>query len=239
MHCNNSLNNNQLKAMFPATDEEMQQIVQPMECLIERIKHKCKRCGRFFSNEAALKQHHWEPQIKKENCPCCSKTINHANSLEKHWRSWEKAHTDPSKWQLCQTNLDGPTSLENGPSHLRNWLLRKCKWVVHLLNMINIGKAPESVESALKYMALTFKKAFNSNNTRDILQRLKEVNEGQTRANVEAFKWYVLLNMNFWKSTSPGVKTDPAVTFRSEVFKFNNNHKLDYQFHVGYNKIVL
>ena len=69
--------------------------------------------------------------------------------------------------------------------------------MVHLLNMINIGKAPESVESALKYMALTFKKAFNSNNTRDILQRLKEVNEGQTRANVEAFKWYVLLNMNF------------------------------------------
>ena len=36
-------------------------------------------------------------------------------------------------------------------------------------------KAPEIVESALKYTALTFRKAFSINNKRDILQRLKEV----------------------------------------------------------------
>ena len=53
-------------------------------------------------------------------------------------------------------------------------------------------KAPEIVESALKYMALIFRKTFNSNNKRDVLQRgLKEVVhsmrpiiEGQTRVNV-------------------------------------------------------
>ena len=44
--------------------------------------------------------------------------------------------------------------------------------------------------------------------------------------------------MNFCKSKSPGVKTDPDVTFSSEVFKSINIQELDYQFHVGYNQIV-
>ena len=52
---------------------------------------------------------------------------------------------------------------------------------------------PETVESALKYTALTFRKTFNSNNKRDILQQLKEVIhsmtpviKGQTRVDAEA-----------------------------------------------------
>ena len=98
------------------TDEEMRQIEQPVECLIERTKHKCRRCTRFFSSEAALKQHHCEPQIKKEKCSHCSKTINCANNLEKHLRSCEKAPTHLSKRQLRHTTLDGPTSWENRPS---------------------------------------------------------------------------------------------------------------------------
>ena len=107
-------------------------------------------------------------------------------------------------------------------------------------------KAPEIVESALKYTALTFRKSFNSSNKRDILQELKEVIhsmrpviEWQTRVNAEADKWYLSLNMNLCKSTSPGVKTDPAVIFCSEMFKSINTHELDYQFHIGYNQIVL
>ena len=58
MGCNKNLTDDQLEAMFTATDEEMRKIQQPMECLIERTKQKCKRYTRFFSNEAALKQHH-------------------------------------------------------------------------------------------------------------------------------------------------------------------------------------
>ena len=107
-------------------------------------------------------------------------------------------------------------------------------------------KAPEIVESTLKYTALTFRKAFNSNSKRDILQRLKEaihsmrpVIKGQTRVKAEAVKWYLSLNMNFCKSTSPAVKTVPAVMFCSEVFKSIDTCELDYQFHVGYNQIVL
>ena len=34
-------------------------------------------------------------------------------------------------------------------------------------------------------------------------------------------------------------KTDPAVTFRSEVLKSIDIHELDYQFQVGYNQNVL
>ena len=36
-------------------------------------------------------------------------------------------------------------------------------------------KVPEIIESALKYRAVIFRKLFNTNNKRDILQRLKEV----------------------------------------------------------------
>ena len=122
MGCNKNLTDDQLEAMITVTDEEMRQTEQPIECLIERTKRKCKRCTRFFSNEAALKQQHCDPQIKKEKCPHCSKTINRANDLEKHLRSCEKAPTHPSKRQLCQTTLDGPDPLywRMDPQHLRN-----------------------------------------------------------------------------------------------------------------------
>ena len=111
---------------------------------------------------------------------------------------------------------------------------------------VELWKAPEIVESALKYTALTFRKAFNSNNKRDILQRLKEaihsmrpVIEGQPRVNTKSVKWYLSLNMNFCKCTSPAVKTNPAVMFCSEMFKSFDTYELDYLFHVRYNQIVL
>ena len=99
MGINNTLTDDQLEAIFLATDEEMRQIEQPMKCLIERTKHKRKRCTRFFSNEAVLKQHHCKPPIKKEKCPQCSKTIK-CDNLEKHLKCCEKAPIHPAKWQL-------------------------------------------------------------------------------------------------------------------------------------------
>ena len=178
---------------------------------------------------------------RRRNAPTAVKPSIVLITFEKHLRSCGKAPTNPSKLQLRPTILDGPTSLENGPStpkklqvdgapaeHAEHW------------------KAPEIVESALEYTPLPFRKAFNSNNKIDILQLLKEVIhsmrhiiEGQTRVNAEAAKWYLSLNMNFCKSTSTGVKADPAVTFCSEVLKSIDTHKLDYQFHVGHNQIVL
>ena len=82
MGCDKNLTDDQLEAMFTATDEVMRQIEQPMECLIEKTKHKCKRCTRFFSNEFVLKQHQCKLQIKKEKCSQRSKAINRANNLK-------------------------------------------------------------------------------------------------------------------------------------------------------------
>ena len=149
----------------------MRQIEQPMEYLIERTKHKCKRCTGFFSNEAALKQYHCEPQIKKEKWPHSSKTINHANNLEKPLRSCEKAPTHPSKQQIRQTTLDGPISLWNGPSTPTKLMVEEAQVGGAPVEHSERWKAPEIVEPALKYTALTFRKAFNSINKKDILQR--------------------------------------------------------------------
>ena len=152
----------------------------------------------------------------------------------------------PSKWPLCQTTLDEPTALENGPSTPKKLMVKEVQVVGAPAEHAEHWKAPEIVESALKYTALTFRKAFSINNKRDILQRLKEVihsmrpvMEGQTRVNVEAVKWHLSLNMNLYKSTSPAVKTDPAVMFRSQVVKSIDTHECDYQYHVGYNQIVV
>ena len=145
MGCNKNLTGDQLEAMFAVTDEEMRQIEQPMECLIERTKHKCKKWTRFFSNEAALEQHHCEPQIKKEKCPHCSKTINHANNLEKHLRSREKAPTHPSKCQLRQMTLDGPTSLESGPSTPKKLMVQEVQEGEAFAEYAEHWKAPKIV----------------------------------------------------------------------------------------------
>ena len=195
MCCNKNLTDDQLEAMFTVTDEEMEQTEQPMECLTERNKHKCKRCTRFFSKEAVLQQHHCEPQIKKEKCSCCSKTIICANNLLKLLRSCEKATAHPSKRQLRQMTLDWPTSLENGASTPKKLMVEEVQVGGASAEHAEHWKASEIVDFALMHTALTFRKVFNSNNKRDILQRLKEVinsikpvTEGQTWANMEAVK---------------------------------------------------
>ena len=141
--------------MFTATGEEMRQTEQPVECFIERTKHKRKKCTRCFSSEAALKQHHCEPQIKKKKCPHCTETINRANDLVKHLRNCEKAPSHPSKHQLRQMTFDGPTSLENGPSTPQKLMVKKVQVGGAHAEDAEYWKAPEVVESALKYAALT------------------------------------------------------------------------------------
>ena len=81
MDCNNTITDAQLEEIFPMTDDVKQQIEQLIEFPIERPQHKCKKCARFFSNKAALKQHHCKPPIKKEKCPHCDKAIICANNL--------------------------------------------------------------------------------------------------------------------------------------------------------------
>ena len=170
MGCNKNLTDNQLQAMFTATNEEMWELEQPIKCLTERTK-----CTRIFSNKAALNQHHCELQMKNEKCPHCSKTINRVYNLEKHLRSYEKDPTYPSKQELRQMTLDGPTSLENGPSTPKKLMVEEGQVGGAPAEHAEHWKAPEIVESTLKYTALTFRKAFSSNNKRDLLQRLKEV----------------------------------------------------------------
>ena len=90
-------------------------------------------------------------------------------------RSYEKDPTYPSKQELRQMTLDGPTSLENGPSTPKKLMVEEGQVGGAPVEHAEHWKAPEIVESTLKYTALTFRKAFSSNNKRDLLQRLKEV----------------------------------------------------------------
>ena len=117
--------------------------------------------------------------------------------------------------------------IRNGPSTLKKLMVEEMQVGGAPAEHVEHWKAPEIVESSLnlKYTALTFKKVFNTNNKRDVLQRLKEVIyimrpviEGQTQANVKAVKWYLSLNMIFGNFTSPGVKTDQVFIFMFNCF---------------------
>ena len=100
----------------------------------------------------------------------------------------------------------GPTSSKNGLSTPKKLLVKEVHVGDAPTAYFEHWKAPEIVESSLKY--------------------------------TEAFMWYLSLNMNFCKSTSPGFKTDLTVTFHPEVFTTIDTQELDYQFHAGYNYVV-
>ena len=83
----------------------------------------------------------------------------------------------------------------NGPSTPKKMMVEKVQVGGAPAEHFEHWKTLEIVEPALKYTALTFRKAFNTNNKRDVLQRLKEaihsmrpIIKGQTRANAEAVK---------------------------------------------------
>ena len=146
-----------------------------MKCLIKRTNCKSKRYTRFYFDEAVLKQNRCETSIKKRICPHCGETINCVNKLERHLRSCEKTTTHPAKLQLRQMTLDGPTSSKNGPSVPKKLMVEEMQVGGAPVEYVKHWKAPEIVESALKYTALTFREAFNTNNKWNVLQRWIEV----------------------------------------------------------------
>ena len=81
------------------------------------------------------------------------------------------------------------------PQHLKKMMAEKVQVGIAPAEYFEHWKTLEIVEPALKYTALTFRKAFNTNNKRDVLQRLKEaihsmrpIIKGQTRANMETVR---------------------------------------------------
>ena len=199
MDCNNTLTDAKLEAIFAVTDEEIRQIEQPMECPIERTQHK-------YKNPIPLQRSCTQAEplwtfIKKGKCLHCGRAINCTNNLENHLRRCEKA----PKRQLHQTTLNGPTSSTNVPSAPKKLMVEEVQVGGASTDHVEQWKVPERLESALKYTALIFRKTFDNNSKRDALQRLedvfytmKPVIEEQTRANVEADKWYLSLNISFW-----------------------------------------
>ena len=99
MRCNKNLTDDQLEAMFTATDEEMRKIEQPMKCLKE-LNTKAEGVPDF-------------PQMKLRSSsttvnPHCSKTINRANNLVKHLRSLGRLlHTLANDWMVNTSEIDG------------------------------------------------------------------------------------------------------------------------------------
>ena len=93
--------------------------------------------------------------------------MNRANNLEKHLRSCEKAPTHPSKQQLRQTTLDGPTALENGPSTPKKLVVEEVQVGGAPAEYAEHWEAPDIVESALKYTALTFRKKYSTATTKE------------------------------------------------------------------------
>ena len=63
----------QLEAMFAATDEEMRQTEQPVECLIERTKHKTRGVQDFSPTNLCSSRTYVNLKSKKRNAPTAVK----------------------------------------------------------------------------------------------------------------------------------------------------------------------
>ena len=64
--------------------------------------------------------------------------------------SCEKAPTHPNKRQLRQITLDGPSSLQNGPSAPKKLMVEEVQVGGAPAEHVEHWKAPEIIESALK-----------------------------------------------------------------------------------------
>ena len=107
--------------------------------------------------------------MKKKKCPHCGKAINRIYNLEMQLRSCERAPTHSGNQQLRQTTLYGPTSSKNGPSTPQKLMVEEVHVGGAPAEHAEHWNAPDIVESASKYTALTFTKTFNSNNKRNVL----------------------------------------------------------------------
>ena len=90
------------------------------------------------------------------------------------------------------------------------------------------GTAEESVvlvQSALQNTASVYRKRFNQEDHRNLLENLKtnltelkDVIVNKVLVETQALKWYITLKLNFHKANDSAVITEPPVTFRTEVF---------------------
>ena len=97
--------------------------------------------------------------------------MRRCDRLSNRWNVWSKQPT---------TNARGVKDLfttlsKNGPWTPKKLMMEELQVGGAPAEHVQHWKAPEIVESALKYTALTFRKAFNTNNKGHVLQRLKEV----------------------------------------------------------------
>ena len=228
--------------MFTTTDEKMRQIEQPMECFLERNNRKYKRCKRFFSDEASLKQHHCELPIKKEKCSHCTKTINPANNLDKHLRSCEKAFTHPAKRQLHQTTQDKSTSSENRPSTPKKLMVEKVQVGGAPAEYVEHWKAPWNSRVSLKLHSSHIEYQQQQRRPATIERGYPEhetCHPGTKSSYRGSCQVVSITKHELLQVHSPGAKIDPGFMFHSEVFKSIDNHELYYHFQVGYNQVVL
>ena len=97
-------------------------------------------------------------------------------------------------------------------------------------------KLPTLHESAFNGKVVTYKKDFDTTSKVDLLDRMKnvfrfyemEIYRKLLESNTRAWKYYFSTLCHFHKLSNEEIVTDPPVTFRTEVFKINNDtvHKL-------------
>ena len=217
----------------------------PLPCIVDddgTCLYVCKTCGRLFYNQEAYDQHvtMHKDNIKKWHCKHCNKVFKRDAYKLLHERNCQHGAGPSRKRPLAQQTLE-------------EYVIKKVKGI-ESEQLVQQGgsnehpeywRAPELLESTLKYTAMTYRKSFDDSNRIDLLDRLKTALEhfkpivrGMVSATKDAIKWYLSLNLHFVKAADVTHKTDPSVTFRSEVFNSITDDDLDAMFAAGYHQLV-
>ena len=229
---------NDLAIAFDETDQDMLITEDPLPCIVNQgaFPFPCLKCSHSFYDAENLKRHteNCHGQVKEWHCRYCSKVFHRDQNKLFHERNCEQGPGISRKRQ--QQTIDNYVSK-----------ISKGEYQVGAgQDGVTIEeKEPTLIESSLKYTAKLYRKEFDQGNRRNLLNRLqhslnhfKPIIARDTLLSKQSVKWYLSLNMDFVKAADVSVKTDPSVTFRSEVFCSLNANKLDETFEAGYNQIV-
>ena len=184
--------------------------------------HQCQQCyRRFYSRDALtrhIRQYHIERKLHK--CKFCQKDFIREKNKFLHERNCDQRPCCSSETTATQS-----TSQVGGSG------------------TINESDPPVLTQSSLKHTAEKFQKQFNREDKNNLYLRFKEalrefIHILVDKIKSKSIKWYLSLNVEFCGATNPLKRTDPPVTFRTEVFTSITEYDLEEMANLGYEQIV-
>ena len=136
MGCNKNLTDDQLEAMFTATDDECDRLSNQWNVWLK--KTNARGVPDFSQTKPPSSNTTTNLPSKRWNALTAVKPSLVLITWRNTWEVVRRLLDTLANWNYVKKIWMDPPYWKMDPQHLRNWWWRKCKWVVHLLITLNI-----------------------------------------------------------------------------------------------------